>query len=336
MSKPGNTTIISSHLLEHPAIKAWCQLSPAQIDPEYIEVLRERKGAGIYRLKGVGPAGSTVVAKRCRQPDALIEQTIYEEILPQLPITVIRYYGCVAEPDGEFGWLFLEDAGQEKYSPYLEEHRALAAQWLGRMHTSAAYVAAADRLPDRGPGHYLEHLRSGRGKILRGLTNPEFKSDDLMVLESIVSQFEALESRWHQVEEFCGGLPPTLVHGDFTGKNLRVRTERAEMALLAFDWEMAGWGIPAADLVPSTLLGSGGFSANPDIVTYWSVVQDHWPNLDLPTIQRLANLGKAFRCLAAINWKAQRLAYEGAKWVVSEMRIYQTELSDGIQAATRR
>jgi aminoglycoside phosphotransferase (APT) family kinase protein len=180
----------------------------------------------------------------------------------------------------------------------------------------------------------LEHLHSGRDKILRGLTNPELKSDDLIVLESIVVQLEALESRWHQVEEFCAGLPPTLVHGDFTGKNLRVRTGRAEITLLPFDWEDAGWGVPAADLVPSALLGSGGFSANPNIVTYWSVVQDHWPSLGLPTIQRLANLGKAFRCLAAINWKAQRLVYEGAEWVVSEMRIYHTELSDAIQAAT--
>ncbi len=336
MSKQANNEIICANLREHPAVKAWSRLLPRRVEPERIEILREKKGSAIYRLEGVGLAGSAVIAKRCGQADAAVEQTIYEEVLPRLPITVIRYYGSVGDPDSMFGWLFLEDAGEEKYAPYLEEHRALAARWLGRMHTSAAHVSAADCLPDRGPGHYLEHLRSGRNKILRGLTNPELKADDVVVLENIVAQFEILESRWSQVEGFCEGLPRTIVHGDFTGKNLRVRAGPAGIAFLPFDWEMAGWGVPAADLAQSAQLRTGGFSANPDIVTYWSVVQDHWPSLDLPTIQRLANCGKAFRCLAAVDWKAQRLAYEGAEWVVSEMRIYQAELADAIQAATWR
>ena len=334
MSKHAAIEIIRTNLLEHPAVKAWSELRPGRIEPESVEILRERKGSAIYRLEGVGLRGASVIAKRCRHADAVIEQTIYEEVLPHLPVTAIHYYGFVGEPDRKFGWLFLEDAGREEYSPFIEEHRALAAQWLGLMHTSAAHVAVADRLPDRGPSHYLEHLQSGRVTILRNLANPELQADDLAVLQSIVAQCEALESRWHKVEESCAGLPRTLVHGDFTGKNLRVRAGQAGMALLPFDWEEAGWGIPAPDLAPSTLLGSGGFSANPDIATYWLAVRDHWSSWDLQTVQQLAICGKAFRCLAAINWKAQRLAYEGADWVVSEMRIYQAELSDAIQAAT--
>jgi hypothetical protein len=333
VSKQANSEIISTNLLEHPAVKVWGQLLPGRVEPERIEILRERNGSGIYRLEGVGLAGSAIIAKRCRQSDAVIEQTIYEEVLPSLPITVIHYYGYVAEPDGEFGWLLLEDAGNEKYSPYLEEHRALAAQWLGRMHTSAAHVAAADRLPDRGPGHYLGHMRSGREKIVRGLANPELKADDRVVLESLVAQFELLESCWSQVEGFCEGLPRTLVHGDFTGKNLCIRAERAGSALLAFDWEMAGWGVPAADLAQSAQLRTGGFSANPNIASYWLVVHDHWPSLDLEMIQLLANCGKAFRCLAAVNWKAERLVGESVDWIVREMRIYHAELSHAIQAA---
>jgi len=339
VSKPANNQIISTNLLGHPAVKAWSQLLPGRVEPEYIETLREKKGSAIYRLAGVGLAGSTVIAKRCCQADALIEQIIYEEVLPRLPITVIRYYGCVAEPDGEFGWLFLEDAGKEKYSPYLEEHRALAAQWLGLMHTSAAHLATVDRLPDQGPGHYLEHLHSGRAKILRGLTNPELKADDLVVLENIITQFEILESRWHQIEEFCAALPRTLVHGDFIGKNLRIRAGQAGIALLPFDWEMAGWGVPAADLAQSARLGTGdfsakrgGFSAKPDVATYWLVVREPWPSLDLQTIQQLASCGKMFRSLAAIDWKAHSLTYDWVEWAMGHMRIYQVELIDAIQA----
>jgi hypothetical protein len=333
MPEPAPRELLQTDLLEDLTVKAWSSLQPGRVEPESVEILREKREWAICRLEGVGLAGSAVIAKRCRQDDALIERTIYEEVLPRLPITALYCYGLVEEPDGNFCWLFLEDAAGENYSPYIEEHRALAAQWLGHLHTSAAYITAADPLPERGPGHYLEHLQSGRAKILRNLTNPKLKADDRVVLEDILSQCDFLESRWQQVEEFCAELPRTLVHGDFTGKNLRVRTGQAGVALLAFDWEKAGWGIPAPDLAPSALLGSGGFSANPDIVTYWSIVRDHWPSLDFQTLQQLANCGRAFRCLAAINWRGQRLAYEGVRWVVEEMRIYQAELSDAIQSA---
>ena len=325
--------IIRTDLFEHPAVKAWSELLPGRVEPESIEILHEHKKSAIYRLEGVGPRGAAVVAKRCRTASALIERTIYEEVLPHLPISTLHYYGFTEEND-KFCWLFLEDAGREQFSPLLEEHRILAARWLGRMHTSAAHLAEADRLPDRGPSHYLEHLQSGRAKILRNLAHPELQADDREVLQNIVSQCEALESRWHKVEEFCAGFPRTLVHGDFTGKNLRVRAGHAGIDLLPFDWEKAGWGVPTTDLAQSGSWGLGGFSANPDLATYWLVVRDHWPSFDLQTIQRLANCGKTFRCLAAINWRAQSLAYPGVEWVVGDMRIYHAELSDAIQAAT--
>ena len=335
------TEIICTNLLEHPAVRAWGKLLPGRIEPKGIEIIGEQKKSAVYRLAGVGSGGSTVIAKRCQTATALIERTIYEEVLPHLSIPALHCYGFTQE-DNKFYWLFLEDAGREEYSPLIEEHRALAAQWLGLMHTAVACVAPADHLPDRGPGHYLEHLRSGCDKILRSFANPTLKADDLVVLENIISQCEALESCWSQVEGFCAGLPRTFVHGDFTRKNLRVRTGRAGIALLHFDWEMAGWGVPAADLAQSARLGredfaakSGGFAASPDMATYWSVVREHWPSLDLQTIQQLANCGSIFRCLAAINWSAQSLVYKkGVKWVVGDMRIYQAELSAAIQAAT--
>jgi hypothetical protein len=332
MSKEANNEIIRANLREHPAVSAWSDLLPRRVDPAWIEILHEGKKSAVYRLGGVGTRGASVIAKRCRLTTALFERAIYEKVLPQLPLTALHYYGFTSEDD-QFGWLFLEDAGSEKYSQSIEEHRVLAAQWLGLMHTSAAHVATGDRLPDRGPGHYLEHLQSG-AKILRDAANPELKADDLMVLESIVSKCEFLESRWRQVEEICAGFPQTLVHGDFTAKNLRVQAGRAGIALLTFDWEMAGWGVPAADMAQSARLGSG-FSARPDLVSYWVVVRDDWPSLDLQTIQRVANCGSLFRSLAAIHWAAPRLAYEGAERAVAGyFRPYQAELSNAIEAAT--
>jgi aminoglycoside phosphotransferase (APT) family kinase protein len=189
------------------------------------------------------------------------------------------------------------------------------------MHTSAARLAAAARLPDRGPSHYLEHLRSARHTILHNLTNPALSGDDVTVLHAIVSQCDLLESRWSQVETCCAGVPSTLVHGDFRPKNVRVRADQAGLALFPLDWETAGWGVPAPDL------------ASVDLTAYWSVVRECWPTLDLQAIQQLANLGKVSRWLAAISWES--VASEGLARPIANMasmRVCRAALSDAIKA----
>jgi hypothetical protein len=322
MAENSTVEIIRADLLEHPAVKAWSELGPERAEPERIEILREGRKkkwkSTVYRLEGVGPAGSAVIAKRCRQATAVVERTIYEEILPHLPLTVLRYYGFV-EQDGQFCWLFIEDAGDMKYSPLIAEHRAVAAQWLGLMHTSASRLAAEAHLPDRGPGHYLESLQSARDTILQNLVNPNLTSDDVAVLESIVSQCEVMESHWSQVERFCEGMPRTLVHGDFVGKNVRVRIRQADIVLLPFDWETAGWGVPAADLIWL------------DHTAYWSTVRNAWLTLDVRAVQGLADIGKLFRCLAAIGWEAPSLAYEWVEGPMRNLRIHASRLADVIR-----
>jgi Phosphotransferase enzyme family len=318
-------------LPEHPAVKAWGQLWPGAGVPRRAEILCGfRKKAWkrtVYRLDGAGPAGSAVIAKRSPAAQARVERTFYEEILPHLPVPTLRYYGFVEEPGAEFCWLFLEEADGEPYSPSLGDHRVLAARWLGLLHTSAAYVTPASRLPDRGPGHYLGHLRSARATILRHLANPGLADGGLMVLQSVVSQCNTLEAGWGQVEEVCDGMPRAFLHGDFKVKNLRVRTGRAGTALLAFDWETGGWGVPAADL---------GASANPDLATYQSVVRDRWPGLDVRALQRLVHVGKVFRNLAAMDWAAQGLPYDGTGEALTKLRIYESRQADllGVAAWT--
>ena len=133
---------------EHPAVEAWRKLQPASAGPESIHVLRERMSSATYRLIGVVPGGSTVIAKRCRAAWASVERRVYAEVLPHLPVTSPRYYGSVEGADGRC-WLFLEDVGDERYVTSDEEQCALAGRWLGRMHTSTtmrADAAAAARV----------------------------------------------------------------------------------------------------------------------------------------------------------------------------------------------
>ncbi len=335
MPKHVPKVVIPTNLLEFPAIKAWRELRPERVQPDKIEILKGREETArkrAYRLAGVGPEGSAVIAKRLRRAKALIEHTVYEEVIQYLPIPTLRCYGLVEEKDGEFCWLFLEDAGEERYSAFTEEHRRLAARWLGLLHTSAARVALAARLPDRGPRIFLESLRSARNRILGNLANPALNAGNHAELKATLSQCAVLESRWDRVERLCEGMPRAVVHGDFVEKNIRIRTNGAGITILPFDWANAGWGVPAIDLAQS-LLPSIGFTGNPDLAAYWEAVRDHWPSLDLQTIQQWANLATMLRTIVAINWNALSLAYEWVEKPIIWMRLYRETMAYAMQVA---
>src|SRR5262249_27418037 len=163
--------------------------------------------------------------------------------------------------------------------------------------------------------------------ILRNLRNPALSADSGAVLKTIASQCDALESCWGEVEACCGVLPTTLVHGDFRRKNVRVRTDRTGTALLPVDWETAGWGAPAADLA-----WPRGLGAQVDLPTYCSVAREHWPGLDVRTLERLANVGTIFQRLAAVHWDCWAVASRWAEKVIGSMRTYQAEMAYTLQA----
>jgi hypothetical protein len=319
--------------LGHPALQAWLDLQGRDGAPEDVAIgtVRCKPKSTVYRLEGVGLGGSDVIAKRCRRATAWIEHTVYVDVLPHLSLTALHCYGLVEEGDGQFCWLFLEDAGEERYSPECADQRALAGRWLGVLHTSAAHVGAVARLPDRGPGRYLEHLRSARDTVRGNVTNPALATEDRELLERVVSCCNFLEARWDQVQRACEDMPRTLVHGDCVAKNVRVRRGPAGLALLPLDWEMAGWGVPAPDLVQPTA-GRHVPSLNADLDAYWSVVRESWPHLGVQDLRRWGDWGRLFRLLAKTDWVSGRLAYPWVSKPVAELRLYQEQMAGALQA----
>src|SRR5215472_11962077 len=193
---------MQADLLEHPAVKAWGEIGLTKIEPRSVVVLKpEKKRSAVYRLEGVGPADSPVIAKRGRLDRIAVELTIYREVLPRLPARCLRCYGFVQDRDPGFAWLFLEDAGDEKYSTGSLEHRALAARWLGSLHISTAGQPAEAGLPDRGPQYYREVVSLASDTIRRSLTNRALSSSDLGILNRLLSHCETVASHWRQVEE---------------------------------------------------------------------------------------------------------------------------------------
>ncbi|MEJ2303378.1 MAG: hypothetical protein P8Y14_17775 [Anaerolineales bacterium] len=312
--------------LKHSAIRAWCELRRVPRDAELLEAFKvEGQSASVYRLVWVGKTGPSMIAKRSRQSTARVERIVYEEILPNLPLPTLRYHGSVAEPDGEYWWLFLEDvSSDEKYLPHIKEHRIAAAQWLGIMNTVASGSPAAACLPERGPGHYLHLLHSARQTIQSNFSNPVLNAGHLVLLENILAQCEYLSVHWNELGSACEGIPLTVVHGDFIRKNVRVRYTQDGIVILPFDWEKAGWGIPAEDI------------SRVDLPTYWSTVQEYWPTLTIQSLNRLINVGKIFRCLVFLDWIAPSLAFASVEQPINDIRRCESWLAGLIRTAEWR
>lgn len=288
-----------------------------------IEVLKDRSASQVYRLAGTGPDGSNVVAKRCPRPGALVERTIYQEVLHRLPGRSLRYYGLFEEHASDFCWVFVEDAGGVVYSPTVAHHGRLAAQWLAGLHTGARGFARALDLPDRGPGHYLGYLRSARDRIRDSLDDPALSQSDRGTLAGIVRQCDAAEDLWWRIEDCCAAAPQTFVHADLHAANIHVSSDGN--TLLPFDWESAGWGPPAIDL------GLAGL----DLGAYLSAVRTAWPDVEFGLIQRLAVVGRVFQLIAHIEWEARGLATPWPYRPMKHMTYYLAEMAEALQAAER-
>ena len=330
MEKREKVRIVQTDLLEHPAFLAWSELQSGSVTPESIEILKgkmpehnQRFKKSTCRLVGVSSDGSSVIGKRCERTHAVIENAVYKEILPYIPFPSLNYYGMVAEADGEFSWLFLEDAGDDTYSALLEEHRLLGAQWLALMHTSAPNIGQPDKLPDKGLKHYLKRLRKVRETLIHIIKRYMIQSDDLVHMEAIITKCDFLEAHWDKVEDLYQELPQTIVHGDFVSKNLRVHSNHDENTFLPFDWGEAGWGPPAIDII------------HVEPFAYWSNVRGSWSWLSLQDILSSAEVGKIFRSIDAIYWELSGfdLTKEVLNNNLSNMRIYNSWLAMAIEVA---
>ncbi len=117
MAKDILVEVLDANLLEHPAAIAWRKVAPDHGAPDRITKLKETRRSRVYRLHGAGPRGAPVIAKLCTSAGVAIERAIYEDVLPNLPVTALRFYGLLEDSEGH--WLFLEDSGSQKYSSWV-------------------------------------------------------------------------------------------------------------------------------------------------------------------------------------------------------------------------
>jgi hypothetical protein len=326
---------LTGDLSGHRAVLAWTQLGDPCTRPRSITVLkeplsdRERKPA-VYRLDGAGPSGEGVIAKRDFSSLAATERTVYERILPHIPVPGLGYYGSIDEQEGEFSWVFVQDAGQHAYMRHDPVHRAAAATWLGTVHVAAQRIEAAQGLPRRGLAYYQDNLHTACGLIRAYLDRARGPLPEREALQNILAYAGHLELSWGRLQHLCDALPTTLVHGDFVTQNIRLRVDPDGTAVLPFDWGWSGWGTPIVDLAQS--VPGSTHAANPDLATYWKVVRRNWPGLQLRTLEQSAQAGTVLRLLNAIYWAALDLPYEWVEYPVSCLVIYEARLAEAIRA----
>ena len=319
-------------LAEHPAAVAWAALHGGRPRPTAVQRLQKKKKAQVYRLVGAGPGGGDVVAK-CSSPQRIAaEQDVYERVLAGLPVSAAGYYGSLEGPERTECWLFTEDAGGEAYSPRRDDHRAIAARWLGLLHTQAARLGISD-LPDRTPGYYRQQLRCARASLTTHARNPALSGEDARLLRDVARRCGSIDEHWDQIERWSTAVPPTFVHGDFAPKNMRVRGEPPR--LVPFDFGSAGWGSVACDLAQAGAARGDDWDywAGADLEAYREAVGPCWPRLDLEAVRMLAVAGKIFRCLVCVSLEAPSFAFDWVENAARNMRVYDAALAGAMADA---
>jgi hypothetical protein len=274
------------------AVKAWRETGGGS--PVSVERLVEAKSdkvyrSGIFRLNGVGPGGTAVVAKHGASRRLSTEALVYADVLPKLSLPAPTFYGYVDE--GMKSWLFMEEVIGETFSHRSPLHVELAVRWLAALHCGTSRLDLADRLPAEGPEQYLKYLTSAHESIVSSLDTLAWDAKQTLIV--LLETMGEIESAWRDACERCTAIPQCLVHTDFVNKNVVIvpRGERSE--LIALDWGIAGWGVPAQDL------------EYVDPSDYFALVNPIWPHLRLADIYYLRAVGVIMRHLGLVDvWAA--------------------------------
>lgn len=289
------------------AIEAWNAVRPGGGTVSGIETLQAKKGKpAVWRLELQSGPVRSVVAKQSPIGEARLEELIYRDVFPAALVSAPNYFGLIPSKDGSTAWNLLEYIEGVDYSAANPEHRRLPGAWLGHIHAALRSSRAAVSLPYVGPGYYHPMLDSVAQTLEEVRGNPAFSRADTTGLESVRKLLAEFTEAWGRIEQLSSSFAPTLVHGSFGPRNLRVSGTGAGSTLYAFDWGAAGWGIPARDVAR---LESNGIRG--DLAAYCMRC-----GLNSRDGSRLVALGRLFRALEHLRWIVPRLAYD---WVEGPM-----------------
>ncbi len=198
-------------------------------------------------FKDLNPLRQRENAKRVRRLElgrSRRELWMYRHVLPGLALATPRLYGYRWEPKRGNLWLFIEDVGRHRLDgQHIADNDAArlalfeqAAAWIGRFHGATAGTPGDERLLCYDRAHYER-----QGRYLEACLE-RIAGQDRQVAERALARHGTLVQR-------VADLPHGLIHGEFFGKNVLLRRDRAADAIAVIDWETAAIGPQYADLV---------------------------------------------------------------------------------------
>jgi Phosphotransferase enzyme family len=284
---------------DHHATLAWTACAGSGSHVLSLEHLKEsRNKTNVYRLELEQAEPKTVIAKwKPFRKD--LELEIYKYVLAAVGLPSVGVYGEVGDPSTTGYWVFLEDLGDQKFSPFSRADRRLVSEWLATLHQWRAFTSVRAILPNRGHRWYLQALHSAREAIRANLTQPWVTDRGLPTLTRILTLLERLERNWSHIEQALGSAPQIMAHGDLVSKNTRLRNNAGIQEMVVLDWDTAGLGVPGIDLA----------SLPSDLEHYAGLMQPVWPEMSPSYVMKLAEVGRMFRSLAELEWKTCDLEY---------------------------
>lgn len=205
-------------------------------------------------LKSVGPKGllpNVRMAKPLFLHDPLREIEFQQHVLSDRPeLGTPLLYSTVVEPACDRFWLLSERiAGSTLDGVANLERWRSAARWLARMHVALAPLANEPLA--RGTMRLLLHggdlLRMWIGRALTVVPVQEpFMPRDLML------GLQRLAQRYDSVVDRLLSMPRTVIHGEFFGSNILVRSGCSIGQISVVDWDMVALGAPLMDLAALT------------------------------------------------------------------------------------
>jgi hypothetical protein len=226
-----------------------------------------------------------LVAKCARKDTISIEHRVLTW-LEAAPFPTVLARGTTDAWRPGRAWLVSDHAVGEPYAALSPVHRHIAGAWMADLHVWAALVPTPN-LPSRDSEYHRNIVREACATLTDALAGGGALSiQETSTVGALKEMSLGVLDLWNEVGVVLRSLPATIVHSGFGGKNVRVACDSGQPAVLAFDWEQAGWGCPAADM------------SMVDLRSY--AVRARRGGIDLPDPRLLRAIGELLWCFAAI------------------------------------
>src|SRR5207247_1095136 len=196
-------------------------------------------------FKDLNPGNQMEKARTVRDLDlepSYRELQMYQSVLSPERLGTLHLYAFRWEPGRCRYWIFLEDGGRTMLHDDLDMPLWIeAARWAAHFH------AATRELPvDRTsflPRYDEAHYRRCAERVKQVLPKLDARERELVE--------RGLDCYGERID-WLSALPRCVIHGQFFGKNIMLRTGHGAHQIVVIDWETAALGPGTFDLVSLT------------------------------------------------------------------------------------